>query len=283
MERRLGRVPNWQRKNAYSRSLQPRLAGKVIPLHDDNVTLRTPVMTLLILALTWAVWLLVQGAAPPGNQMALAASVCNYGLVPGELTHMAPLGYQLPIGPGIACVVDNDSINMLTPITSLFLHGGWGHIIGNSLYLWVFGNNVEDSMGRFRFLAFYLICGVAAALAHVLVDPSSPVPTVGASGAISGVMGGYLMLYPRHRVRTFVPPFFLLNLPAWVVLILWFASQLLTGLPQLMTLNPEISGGVAVWAHVGGFVAGLLLIRVFRNSALVHTREMRAEAKVVWQ
>jgi membrane associated rhomboid family serine protease len=255
----------------------------VIPLHDENPTIRKPVMTMLLLAITWATWLFVQGGANPGDTLALATSVCNLGFVPGELTGRAPLGFELPIGPGLACVVDNEPINVLTPITSMFLHGGWGHIIGNSLYLWVFGNNVEDSMGRGRFLAFYLLTGLAAALAHVFVDPSSPVPTVGASGAISGIMGGYLVLYPRIKVRTFVPPFFLLNFPAWLVLILWFVSQVLTGLPELMALNPEISGGVAVWAHVGGFVAGVLLIKPFENRDLVRKREMRGDAQVVWR
>jgi membrane associated rhomboid family serine protease len=255
----------------------------VIPLHDENPTIRTPVVTVLLLAITWATWLFVQGGASPGDTEALARSVCNLGFVPGELTGRAPLGFALPIGPEMACVVDNEPINVLTPITSMFLHGGWGHILGNSLYLWVFGNNVEDSMGRGRFLAFYLLTGLAAALAHLLIDPASPVPTVGASGAISGIMGGYLVLYPRCRVRTFIPPFFLLNLPAWFVLILWFVSQVLTGLPELMALNPEISGGVAVWAHVGGFVAGVLLIKPFENHDLVRKRAMRGDAQVVWR
>ena len=255
----------------------------MIPLYDENPTIRTPVMTMFILALTWAVWLTVQGGLDMQNPLALAASVCNYGMVPGELTKLAPLGYELPIGPGVACVVDNEPVNLATPVTSMFLHGSWGHIVSNSLYLWVFGNNVEDSMGRTRFLVFYLITGLAAAVTHLLVEPSSPVPTVGASGAISGVMGAYLLLYPRCRVRTFVPPFFLLNFPAWFVLILWFASQLLTGLPQLMTLDHEISGGVAIWAHVGGFVAGLLLVRRFENPNLVRVRSMRGDAQVVWR
>jgi membrane associated rhomboid family serine protease len=240
-------------------------------------------MTIAILAITWAAWLLVQGGANLQDPTTLAASICNLGMVPGELTGRAPVGYALPIGAGMACVVDEQPINLLTPVISIFLHGGWGHIIGNSLYLWVFGNNVEDSMGRLRFLVFYLLTGVAAGLAHVLVDPASPVPTVGASGAISGIMGAYLVLYPRIRVRTYIPPIFLLNLPAWLVLILWFGSQLLTGLPQLMTLNPEISGGVAVWAHVGGFVTGVLLIRRFENRELVRVRGMRGDAQVVWR
>lgn len=246
-------------------------------------------MTIAILAITWVVWIFGQGAfdgllvAGPRNGFRLAASVCNWGMVPGELTHRAPLGFALPIGPGIACTIDNYPQNWLTPITSIFLHGSWGHIIGNSLYLWVFGNNIEDSMGRWRFLAFYLITGLVAALAHIAIDPSSPVPTVGASGAISGVMGAYLYLYPRVSVRTFFPPIFLFRLPAWSILILWFATQVLTGLPQLMMLDPEISGGVAVWAHVGGFVAGLLLIQRFYDPNLLHRRQAGGDAKVVWE
>jgi membrane associated rhomboid family serine protease len=238
----------------------------MFPISDDNPTLRTPVMTYLTLGGIAFVWFFFQGAG--FNTVALAASVCTWGMVPGELTGKAPLGFQVPLGEGLACIVDNETINHLTPLTSMFLHGGWGHIIGNCLFLWVFGNNVEDSMGRVRFVIFYLLCGLVAAGAHVLVDPSSPVPTVGASGAISGVLGAYLVLYPRVRVKLLVPIFILLyfvSLPAWVVLIYWFVLQVITGLPQLMPLRPEISGGVAVWAHIGGFVAGVVLIKLFEN------------------
>ena len=261
----------------------------MIPISDENPTLRTPVMTLAILAVTWAVWILGQGAldgllySTTQQGFSLASSVCNWGLVPGELTHRAPLDFSIPIGPGMACLVDNEARNWLTPVTSIFLHGSWGHIIGNSLYLWVFGNNIEDSMGRRKFLAFYLITGVVAALTHIAIDPSSPVPTVGASGAVSGVMGAYLYLYPRVRVRTYFPPIFLFRLPAWAILILWFGMQVLTGLPQLMMLDPKISGGVAVWAHVGGFVAGFLLIRSFHDPQLLRRRTAGGDAKVVWQ
>src|ERR671931_1384546 len=167
----------------------------MIPISDDNPTLRTPVMTYLILGTTWAVWIFVQAAGL--DPMALAASVCNLGLVAGEITRLAPVGEAVPMGGNAVCVVDRDPINVLTPITSMFLHGSWGHILGNSLYLWVFGNNIEDSMGRFRFLVFYVLCGFAAAATQVAMAPSSPVPMVGASGAISGVMGAYLLLYPR--------------------------------------------------------------------------------------
>ena len=242
----------------------------MIPLGDDLPTLRRPVMTWTILGITWGVFVFVQGA---GLDLArLAASVCNYGLIPGELTHLAPLGTSVPLGDGMMCVVDNDPINAFTPLTSMFLHGGWMHILGNSLFLWVFGNNVEDSMGRLRFLLFYLVCGLAAAATQVLVHPADAVPMVGASGAISGVMGAYLMLYPRARVRMlfiFVVIFKVFRIPAWMVLLWWFALQLLSGLPDLMRLRPDIASGVAVWAHVGGFLAGVLLIRLFEDPSMV--------------
>ncbi len=255
----------------------------MFPIADDNPTLRTPVMTIAILVVTWAVWILVQGA---GNPNAVAISVCNLGLVPGELTHLAPLGQGVPLGlingQAASCIVDNEPINWLTPVLSIFLHGSWSHIIGNSLYLWVFGNNVEDSMGRSRFLAFYLLTGVIAAAAHIAVSPASPVPTVGASGAISGIMGAYLLLYPRVSVRTYFPPIFIFRVPAWAILILWFGSQLLTGLPQLRPFDRDVGGGVAVWAHIGGFVAGLLLVRVFRNPEYLRRRRLGSDAKMVW-
>jgi membrane associated rhomboid family serine protease len=146
------------------------------------------------------------------------------------------------------------------------------HLLGNMLFFWVFGNNIEDSMGSIRFLFFYLICGLAAAAAHVFVQPASPVPTVGASGAISGIMGAYLILYPRVRVRMFFPPFFLFRVRAWLVLLWWFAWQVLDGLPELTSLRPDISSGVAVWAHVGGFVTGMLLVKIFENPRLVAQR-----------
>jgi membrane associated rhomboid family serine protease len=171
----------------------------VIPIGDENHTVRFPLVTLVLLASLAFVWVFVQGAGI--DPMRLAATVCNLGLVPGEVTGRAQVGAAVPIGPGLACVVDREGINLLTPLTSMFLHGGWGHLLGNGLFLWVFGNNVEDSMGRLRFLVFYLLCGLAAALTQVLVNPASPVPMVGASGAISGVLGGYLVLYPRVHVR----------------------------------------------------------------------------------
>jgi membrane associated rhomboid family serine protease len=233
----------------------------MIPLGDDIRTAHRPVMTYLLLAVTWAVWLLVQRAG--FDPQVLAATVCDLGMVPGELTHRAALGYAVPIGPGMACIVDDNPINRFTPLLSIFLHGGWGHIIGNSIYLLVFGKGVESRMGAMRFLVFYLVCGLVAAASHIAINPTSAVPTVGASGAISGVLGGYLLLFPRARIRMYFPPIFFFSIPAVLVLLFWFGEQLLAGLPQLSNVNADVTGGVAVWAHVGGFLAGAILVRFF--------------------
>jgi membrane associated rhomboid family serine protease len=238
----------------------------MFPISDDNPTLRTPVMTYLLLAVIAFVWIFLQKAGLDG--LAMASSVCNWGMVPGELTGRAPLGFEVPLSREAQCLIDNKSTNILTPLTSMFLHGGWGHIIGNCLFFWVFGNNIEDSMGRLRFLVFYVLCGLAAAGAHMAVDPASPIPTVGASGAISGILGAYLVLYPRVRVNLLIFIFFIIRIipvPAWVVLIYWFVLQVITGLPQLTAIRSDASGGVAVWAHIGGFVAGVVLIKLFEN------------------
>lgn len=254
----------------------------MIPLSDDNPTLRTPFVTFALLAALGAVWFFVQGAG--FNDPVLAASVCNLGLVPGEITGKAPLGLAVPMGDGLVCAVDNQAINKLTPLTSMFLHGGWMHLLGNALFLWVFGNNVEDSMGRIRFLLFYLICGLVAAAAQVLVDVKSPVPMVGASGAISGVLGAYLVLYPRVRVKVlfiFIIFIQIIWVPAYLLLLLWIGYQVLAGLPQL----GETGGGVAFWAHIGGFAAGVLLVKPFENKRLVAER-IRAHNRGVhhgWQ
>lgn len=244
----------------------------MIPLSDDNPTVRVPIMTILLLAGMASAWVIIQGAG--FNPETLAMSVCNLGLVPAELTGAAPLGASLPITRSLLCVVDAEPTNWLTPLFSMFLHGSWAHLLGNALFLWVFGNNVEDVMGRFRFLLFYLVCGIAAAAVHVGMQPGSIVPTVGASGAISGAMGAYLVLFPRVRVRmlfVFVIVFRIIPLPAWGVLIWWFVLQVLLALPDVATVG-EQSGGVAVWAHLGGFVAGAALVRLFERPELVARR-----------
>ncbi len=249
----------------------------MIPIGDENPTLRTPWATYLLLGSLAGVWFVVQGA---GAGLELLRSVCNLGMVAGELTGLAQVGLAVPLGAvetptgiqAMACVVDREAINLWTPLTSMFLHGGWMHLLGNALYLWVFGNNVEDSMGRARFLIFYLLCGLAAAGVQLLTDPASPVPMVGASGAIAGVLGAYLLLYPRVYVRMlfFV---FVLPIPAWAVLIFWFGTQLLSGMPQLSPVDAEVSDGVAYWAHIGGFLAGLILVKFFENPDFKHERD----------
>jgi membrane associated rhomboid family serine protease len=243
----------------------------MFPLGDNLPLLKTPLGTYLLLAVTVGVWIFVQQAEL--NPVALSASVCELGVVPGEITKQAPLGTAIPIGPGMLCVVDDYAINLLTPLTSMFLHGNWPHLLMNALFLWAFGRSIEDSMGSGRFVVLYLVCGVAAAMAQVVVHPSSPVPMVGASGAISGVMGAYLVLYPRAWIRTLFPLFFIpVPVRAYLVLLLWFFQQLLGILPQLMTLSPDVSSGVAFWAHIGGFLSGLLLIKLFADRDRVERR-----------
>ncbi len=258
----------------------------MIPIGDDNHTLRPPVVTYLLLVSLLATWVLIQGAG--FDETMLAATVCNLGLVPGELTGGAAVGTGVPIGAGLACIVDREPINLLTPLTSMFLHGSWGHLLGNAVFLWVFGNNVEDSMGRLRFLVFYLLCGLAAAAAQVAVGPGSPVPMVGASGAISGVLGGYLVLYPKVHVRVlFILIIFvrIIRIPAYLVLLWWIGYQVVLGLPQLMSVDSEVSSGVAFWAHIGGFVAGMLVIKLFARQDFVeqHNAERKARAAPAWR
>jgi membrane associated rhomboid family serine protease len=245
----------------------------MLPLYDENPTVRTPIVTIVLLLILGAVWLLVQGAG--FDELALVTSVCNYGAVAGELTGRAPVGQAVPLAPGLACVVDREPINWLTPVTSMFLHGAWMHLLGNGLFLWIFGNNVEDSTGRGRFVIFYLLCGLAAAATQIAVDPASPVPMVGASGAISGVLGAYLVLYPRARVHVlfiFIIFVQVIVIPAYLVLLWWIGLQVIAGLPQLGAAGDQVEGGVAFWAHIGGFMAGVVLIKPFVDRELVSAR-----------
>lgn len=245
----------------------------MFPYRDDNPTLSPPVITIVLIALNVAAWVLVQGM---GSDPALTRSVCELGLIPGDLLGRIPEGTTLPLGPGANCVLGSNPA-WYTPLTSMFLHGGWLHLIGNMWFLWLFGNNIEDSMGKFRYLAFYLMSGLVAAATQTFVNPSSAVPMVGASGAISGVMGAYIVLYPRVRVHMLVVLGIFITrivVPAYLMLGYWFLLQILSGLPAM-----DAEGGVAFWAHAGGFIAGALLIRLFKDERLVS--QHRALARYV--
>lgn len=230
----------------------------MFPYRDENETQRTPYVTFLFITLNVLSWLLIQGAGAP---LPLAQSVCNLGLIPGELTGAISPGTPFSMGERLLCVTDpGRQVSHL--FTSMFLHGSWMHLLGNMWFLWLFGNNVEDAMTRTRFIVFYLCCGLAAAFLQVITNTASGIPMVGASGAISGVMGAYLILYPRVRVFVMLPLGFLLTsvaLPAWTMLAYWLFLQFVSG---LTALGGE-TGGVAFWAHVGGFVAGAALIKLF--------------------
>jgi len=221
----------------------------LFPLHDDAPTERRPIVTWVLIAVTTGLWLVVQGA---GQHVPLVRSLCELGLIPAEIT-----------GRGAGEAVDLDGAQCIlgagrswfTLVTSMFLHGGWLHLLGNMWFLWIFGDNIEGAFGRVGYLAFYLVCGLAAAGAQVAIDPSSTMPMVGASGAISGVMGAYIVRYPRTHVSTllFLGIFFtILRVPAYLMLGYWILLQVLGAFVGT-------GEGVAFWAHVGGFAAGVAI------------------------
>ncbi|MGH8670509.1 MAG: rhomboid family intramembrane serine protease [Burkholderiales bacterium] len=221
----------------------------MIPLHDDNPTSINPVITVLTIAVCVAVFLWQISSGTDGFER----SVYSLGVVPAVLLGDVSLPSDLAVVPATT-----------TLLTSMFLHGGWMHLIGNMLYLWIFGNNVEDAMGHGRFIAFYAICGVAAGLGQAVIDPVSQIPLIGASGAISGVLGAYLLLYPHARVLVAIPLGIVMHttrLAAGWVLVFWFVLQLINS-----TLTQSSNGGVAWFAHIGGFVAGMALIPFFKRS-----------------
>jgi len=220
----------------------------VFPVRDENPTLHRPLAVWGIVAVNIYVWFAIEGF---GTDPALTTSVCELGLIParllGAVTVSAPPCHAVAGGGGV-----------YTFVTSMFLHASLFHIVGNMWFLWIFGDNVEDAMGPLRFALFYLLCGLAAALAQVVSAPASPVPMVGASGAIGGVMGAYARYYPRAHVHMLVVLFPFVTtaaVPAVLILGYWFLLQVLGGLPQL----GGAQAGVAFWAHVGGFVTGLSL------------------------
>lgn len=224
----------------------------MFPYKDENPAELTPIFTVGLIIANVTAWVWIQGM---GTQ--LQDSVCTFGMIPVEISGEAPVGPQI-------CALGG--LTWSTVLTSMFMHGSWIHLLANMMFLWVFGNNIEDSMGHFRFLVFYLLTGIAAAAAHVFLNSQSAIPTVGASGAISGVLGAYMLLYPNVRVHVFLPPFWILPMRAYVVLGYWILIQLLMGFGQL---GGGYTSGVAVWAHIGGFFAGLLLVKFFERPQLV--------------
>ena len=220
----------------------------MIPLRDDNPSNTPQIVTIAFIVMCVLVFLWQLSFGAQGGQRIVYA----LGVVPASLLGQGQLPAELSLVPP-----------WMTVFTSMFMHGGWMHLIGNLLYLWIFGDNVEDSMGHGRFVVFYLLCGIAAVLAQALPDPSSTIPMVGASGAISGVLGAYLLMYPHARVLVVIPLGFYLHtmrIPAGLVLVLWFGLQLLSS-----AMAQPGQGGVAFRAHIGGFIAGMLLIPLFKQ------------------
>jgi rhomboid family protein len=222
----------------------------MIPLRDANPTRRTPVVTLGLVIACFVVFAWELGLSASGGESALDTFITTWGVVPAELTAAWGRGDYL-------------SQETATLVTSQFLHGGWAHLLFNMLYLWIFGNNVEDRFGRVGFLAFYLFGGALAGLSQVAIDPTSTVPTIGASGAIAATLGAYFILFPRARVTSLVfLGFFyqLIDIPAVIVLGFWFVLQLIDGVASLGMI--QTGGGVAFFAHIGGFVVGAIIARI---------------------
>jgi len=241
----------------------------MIPIRDDNPQVDIPVATYSLIALNIVAWVLFQGL---GDESVLNASVCEYGLIPGDL-------FSDGTGQRACRSVGGWS----TMVSSMFMHGSWMHIIGNMWFLWVFGDNVEDSMGTVRFFIFYLISGLAAAVAQVFSDPGSLIPMVGASGAIGGVMGAYIVLYPRVKVHLLVF-IMIFRVPAIVMLGYWAGVQVLGGISSIGASG----GGTAFWAHVGGFVAGVILVWLFKDDEMLVNHpyygwKQRADPADIWK
>jgi membrane associated rhomboid family serine protease len=219
----------------------------MIPIRDDTPRFSTPFVTYFIIALNTVLFLLMEAQ----GQRAFDRAVYRLGVVPLHIERV------------LAAWPASSLTGVFLPIlTSMFMHASLPHVLGNMWFLWIFGDNIEDYLGHFKYLIFYLASGFAAAVAHILLNAGSNIPSVGASGAIAGVMGAYFVLYPRARVLIWFPPIFFLHLPAWLMLGYWFFMQFLIGAATSIAETRQTSGGIAFWAHVGGFVAGIVLIKV---------------------
>jgi membrane associated rhomboid family serine protease len=233
----------------------------MFPIRDENPQITIPFVTAAIIAANVAAWFLLQGL---GRDPALTQSVCQLGLIPGDLLGTID---RAEIPRDFPCAIDGQA-NWLTMLTSMFMHGSWMHIIGNMWFMWIFGGNVEDSMGHARFAIFYILCGLAAGAVQVVANTASPIPMVGASGAIGGVMGAYIVLYPRVHVHLLLLLGFYITtfaVPAFWMLGYWILVQFVSGLTSIGGQG----GGVAFWAHVGGFAAGAALVFFFKNESLL--------------
>jgi rhomboid family protein len=223
----------------------------MIPIRDDTPRYSTPFVNYFLIGLNVLVFLYEVFALDIRSR---AAFMAQFGVVPAWITGAVP--NYLHAQPGFS---------LLPIVTSMFLHASWLHLIANMWVLWIFGDNIEDHLGHFLYLIFYLIGGVAASLLHIFFNVGSTIPSVGASGAIAAVMGAYFVLYPSARVLTLVPIIFFFSfiwLPAWIVLGYWFVVQFLSGAATSIAYSSQTGGGIAFWAHVGGFVAGLVMIKI---------------------
>jgi membrane associated rhomboid family serine protease len=239
----------------------------VMPLRDDDTDRRTvPVVTYALIAVNILVWLIELGL---GDRF-----INGYSTVPFEITHDTDLvGMQTVQAGGQSIPIQlypGPSPIYLTLLTSMFMHASWLHIAGNMLYLWIFGDNIEDRIGHAKFLLFYLICGLAASAADIFFKTDSIIPSLGASGAIAGVLGAYLVLFPTRQVRVMVARQ-IVNMPAFIVLGLWILLQVFS---QISVVGDEAGGGVAYMAHIGGFVAGVALIFLFGGRRVPPPRDM---------
>jgi len=222
----------------------------MIPIRDDTPRFSAPYVTYFIIALNVVVFLFELSVGGQSHR-ALNNLMYHFGVVPVHFERALTAGASVSL------------VGLFLPIlTSMFLHASWLHVIGNMWFLWIFGDNIEDYLGHFTYLLFYLVSGFAAAIAHILLNAGSNVPSVGASGAIAGVMGAYFVLYPRAHVLMWFPPIFFFHLPAWLVLGYWFFMQFLSGAATSIAETSQTNGGIAFWAHVGGFIAGVILIKV---------------------
>lgn len=230
----------------------------MIPIKDDIPSRSYPIVNVTLIVINVIVFFFELSL---GDN--LEPFIRKYAVIPIKYFYS---GIRLEDGSVILFSLEERIIPLFT---SMFLHGGWLHLIGNMLYLWIFGDNVEDRMGHFRYILFYLLCGLAAAGAHIITNPESDIPTVGASGAISGVLGAYLMLYPMARIIVIIPILFfwdVIKLPALIVLSFWFVTQLFQGTLSL-AIETTAKGGVAWWAHIGGFVFGMLIVHIFKKKS----------------